>query len=80
MLYNSQKDRLNGTWIYFLRKKNFPEFAKFFFLGQDINNGLWWFNATCRLWCTGYLPYGQPANHLDTMKGVEKQSVNTNVK
>ena len=55
-----------------------PGPAKFFFSREGINtNGIRRFDAARCLWCSGYLPYWQPADHLDVLKGVEKQSGGT---
>ena len=58
--------------------RSFIRFAKFFFFPPGINrHGIRWPYAARRLWCTGYLPYGKPADYLDILKGVEKQSGGT---
>ena len=58
-----------------------PGLAKIFFSWKDIKqNGLRWFDATRCLRRTRYLSYWQSSNYLDIiLKGVEKQSVNTNM-
>lgn len=61
-------------------KREIPGLWKIFFFPEDIKkHGLRRFNATRGLWCAGYLPYGQPADYLDILKGVEKQLGGTNV-
>jgi hypothetical protein len=57
-----------------------PGVAKIFFSWKCIKqNGLWRFDATRGLRRTRYLSDRQSSNYLDILKGVEKQSVNTNM-
>ena len=61
------------------RGKNFPELPKIFFSGLDIKHGIRWPYAARCLWCSRYLPDGQPSDYLDILKGVEKQLGGTNI-